>query len=97
MSPTATFDADAARAARLEALSEQFTFTWNGQEFALPTPKEWPIEVVALLAKADIAAALEMLLGTEGYADFLKGKPTLADIEGIFGAVSEWQGMSLGE
>lgn len=94
MSPATTFDADAARAARREAMAEPFTFTWNGEDLTLPSPKEWPIEVMALLGDADLPGALTVLLGPEQYARFLEGHPALADIEGILNAVAEWSGVT---
>lgn len=94
MSPAATFDADAARAARREAAGEPFTFQWEGAEFVLPSPREWPIEVISLLGQPDLPGALSMLLGDEQYQRFMLGHPTLADIEGIMNAVAAWSGVT---
>lgn len=93
----AVFDADAARAARLEALGEPFRFTFGGQEFTLPGPKEWPIEAVTRLSEGDLTGALVGLLGADQYRNFALYKPTVGDVEGIMGAVAAWQGISLGE
>lgn len=94
---TVAYDADAARAARAEAAGEPFQFTFGGALWSLPTPKEWPIEVTGSLAQGDLPAAMRELMGADIYAEFAKHKPTLADVEGIFGAVAKWQGIRLGE
>lgn len=96
MTETLSFDADAARAARLEAEGPSFAFTFNGDPFTLPPAKMWPLTVVGLLSEGNIAKAMEDLLGDQWPA-FVAGRPTLADVEAIFAAVSEWQGTTLGE
>ena len=94
--PVATFDADAARAARQEAGGDPFVFQWNGEQFTLPPAKEWPLSAVSALAEAKITTAMETLLGDQ-YPAFTAGDPRLADVEGIFEAVSEWKGGNLPE
>lgn len=91
MTAAATFNADAARAARREALAEPFTFTWTGRRFTLPPAREWPLQVMALLAKPDIVGAMQVLLGDQWDA-YAAGDPTLADVEAIMEAVGQWQG-----
>lgn len=91
-----TFDMDAARAARAEAVGDPFPFTFGGQAFTIPSPKEWPIEATGSLAVGDVVAAMRLLLG-EQYEAFTLHKPTLADVEDLLGAVAKWQGISLGE
>lgn len=91
------FDADAARAARAEAEGDPFLFVLGGETWTIPTPKNWPIEATGNLARGDLTAAMESLLGEEQFPRFLLHRPTLADVESILGAVAKQQGITLGE
>lgn len=88
------FDLDAAEASRREQAGEPFRFSHGGQEFSLPGPKEWPVQVTDALAKGDMTAALDLLLGTEQRERLYQAGPlTMGGIEALFTAVAEWAGV----
>lgn len=92
-------DLDAARAQRAavaEAEGEGLTFRLGGEEFTVLPPKEWPVKTTTLLAKGKVAKAIQLMLA-DRRAEFRAVNPTLADVEAIMAAVSDWQGLTPGE
>lgn len=94
------YDATAAAAARREADGERFVFRWDGQEFTVPKPDDWPAEALDRLAQGRVFGGFAMILGDE-QAAALKGLApvTNGDVQGILGAAGDHYGVgsSLGE
>ncbi len=90
----APFDLDASRAARTEALGEPFAFTSHGETYTMVPPKEWPVQVTAMLAEGDLVGALRGLLGDDQADSFLAGGTvTMGDLEALFAEVARWAGV----
>jgi hypothetical protein len=90
------FDLDAARARRLESSQEPLSFTFNGNEFTVPTPMEWDFRVSELLADGTISGALKLLLGDEQYAKLADSGPTMGDLLDLMTWLGETAAGSLG-
>jgi len=88
------FDADAARAARLEAAGDPFTFHWDGATFTALPAKEWPIAVTGMLAEGRLVDALRLILGDD-FDPYMRGNPTMGDVEALMGAMARRQGLTL--
>ena len=89
------FDADAARAARLEAMGDPFTFRWQGQVLSVAPTSEWPIAVTGFLAEGKLVEALRLLLGPDQMAQYMEGLPTMGDVEDLMSAMAKVQGLTL--
>lgn len=90
----ATFDLDAARAARREAVQETFTFKWEGAVYTCLPAKEWPIDVTALLVEGDLSGAVQQILGDEQGERFLATHPSVGDVESLMEALAEFAGFT---
>jgi hypothetical protein len=89
----ATFDLDAARAARREAETETFTFKWDGAVYSCLPAKEWPITVTARLAEGDLVSAIQLILGEDAEA-FLATNPSVGDVESLMDALATFAGFN---
>jgi hypothetical protein len=89
------FDADAARAARREAVGAPFDFRWQGQVLSVAPTREWPIGVTSLLAEGKLVDALRLLLGPDQFAQYMEGLPTMGDVEDLMTAMGKVQGLTL--
>jgi len=88
------FDADAARAARAEAMGDPFRFRWDGQEFTALPAKEWPLTVTSSLAEGKLVDALRLILGDD-FPAYMAGSPTMGDVEALMAAMANRQGLTL--
>ena len=88
------FNLDAARAARTEARGDDFEFIMHGQQWHLPGPREWPIQVTERLSQAKLLDALRLLMGHDQAEEFLEAGPiAMGDLESLFEAVAKWAGL----
>jgi hypothetical protein len=94
----ATFDVNAARAQRMEALGRTWSFEIDGQTFQLPT------ELTRATARSlrglddnDVDGLLELLLGKEQCTRFARLDVTMQDIAAILEAYGKETGLGLGE
>lgn len=92
------FDVGAARAQRQEALGRAWSFTIEGDTFALPT------ELTRKTARAlrdlddnDVDGLLRVLLGDNQYERFDRLDVTMQDIAAIMEAYGKETGLGLGE
>ncbi|MEO3974256.1 hypothetical protein [Streptomyces sp. CAU 1734] len=94
----ATFDVNAARAQRMEAIGRTWSFTLDEDTFELPT------ELTRTVAKAlrklddnDVDGLLSLLLGAKQFTRFEKHDITMQDIAAILEAYGKETGLGLGE
>ncbi|MGP2441682.1 hypothetical protein [Streptomyces sp. JW3] len=94
----ATFDVNAARAQRMEALGRTWSFEIDGETFQLPT------ELTRTTARAlrglddnDVDGLLELLLGKAQFTRFARLDVTMQDIAAILEAYGKKTGLGLGE
>ncbi|MGC5565036.1 hypothetical protein ACPYPG_19650 [Streptomyces sp. FR-108] len=94
----AGFNVNAARAQRLEALGQAWTFELDDDSFELPT------ELTRTTARAlrdlddnDVDGLLRLLLGEQQFARFERHDVTLQDIAAILEAYGKETGLGLGE
>ncbi|GAA4905240.1 hypothetical protein ACFPM3_30185 [Streptomyces coeruleoprunus] len=94
----ASFDVNAARAQRLEALGRTWSFALDGDTFELPT------ELTRATAKElrglddnDVDGLLRLLLGEQQFARFERHEITMQDIAAILEAYGKETGLGLGE
>jgi hypothetical protein len=72
------FDLGAAvEAARTEANSAPFVFTWKGQRYALPPFDDWPVSAMDKISEGDFGPGLAELLGEKSYRRLLADGLTL--------------------
>src|SRR6187551_2728828 len=64
----ATFDLDAARAARREAVKEPHTFKLGGHTYKLPI--EYPMKAAVLFGTGDLDGAMKLLLEPKDFRRF---------------------------
>lgn len=93
-----SFNVNAARAQRLEALGRAWSFQLDGDTFELPT------ELTRSTARAlrdlddnDIDGLLKLLLGEGQFARFNRHDVTVQDIAAVLEAYGKETGLGLGE
>jgi hypothetical protein len=93
-----SFNVNAARAQRLEALGRAWSFELDGQTFELPT--ELTRATARKLRDLDdnaVDGLLRLLLGERQYARFDELEVTMQDIAAILEAYGKETGLGLGE
>ncbi|MCP9986875.1 MULTISPECIES: hypothetical protein [Streptomyces] len=94
----ASFNVNAARAQRLEALGRGWSFELDGDTFELPTElSRTTAKALRRLADDDVDGLLRLLLGEEQFARFEKHEVTMQDIAAILNAYGKETGLGLGE
>lgn len=94
----ATYNVNAARAQRLEALGERWEFELDGEAFSLPT--ELPRDAVTRLAEldpSDLDGLLLVLLGDEQFKRLGEHFLSVQDVQALLEAYGRDTGMALGE
>ncbi|MEU2184075.1 hypothetical protein [Streptomyces thermolilacinus] len=93
-----SFNVNAARAQRLEALGRAWTFELDGQTFELPTElTRATARKLRDLDDNDVDGLLRLLLGERQYARFDQLDVTMQDIAAILEAYGKETGLGLGE
>ncbi|MCD9145173.1 hypothetical protein [Streptomyces albireticuli] len=94
----ASFDVNAARAQRLEALGRSWTFRLDEDTFELPTElTRQTARELRDLADDDIDGLLGLLLGGEQFSRLVRHDLTMQDISAILEAYGKETGLGLGE
>ncbi|URM90077.1 hypothetical protein LUW75_08835 [Streptomyces sp. MRC013] len=94
----ASFNVNAARAQRLEALGRGWSFELDGDTFELPTElSRTTAKALRRLDDDDVDGLLRLLLGEEQFARFEKHEVTMQDIAAILNAYGKETGLGLGE
>ncbi|WP_374986303.1 hypothetical protein [Streptomyces fradiae] len=94
----ASFNVNAARAQRLEALGRGWSFELDGDTFELPTElSRTTAKALRRLDDDDVDGLLKLLLGAEQFARFEKHDITMQDIGAILNAYGKETGLGLGE
>jgi hypothetical protein len=83
----------AAAAAEAEADSVPFTFAYKGASYSVPAMKRWPAAALAALREGDLASALTMLLGADGYAGLVGAGLTIGELEVLFDKIAAASGL----
>ncbi|GGU34794.1 hypothetical protein [Streptomyces lavendofoliae] len=93
-----SFNVNAARAQRLEALGRAWTFELDDQSFQLPTElTRATARKLRELDDNDVDGLLRLLLGEQQYARFDRLDVTMQDIAAILEAYGKETGLGLGE
>ncbi|CAL9302749.1 MULTISPECIES: hypothetical protein [unclassified Streptomyces] len=93
-----SFNVNAARAQRLEALGRAWSFELDGQTFELPTElTRATARKLRDLDDNDVDGLLRLLLGERQYARFDELEVTMQDIAAILEAYGKETGLGLGE
>ncbi|MDX3454332.1 hypothetical protein PV396_20700 [Streptomyces sp. ME02-8801-2C] len=93
-----SFDVNAARAQRLEALGRTWSFNLDGDTFTLPTElSRATAKALRKLDDNDVDGLLELLMGEEQFARFERHEVTMQDIAAILEAYGKETGLGLGE
>ncbi|MDX2542668.1 hypothetical protein ACOT81_18265 [Streptomyces sp. WI04-05B] len=93
-----SFDVNAARAQRLEALGRSWSFNLDGDTFTLPTElSRATAKALRKLDDNDVDGLLELLMGEEQFARFERHEVTMQDIAAILEAYGKETGLGLGE
>lgn len=93
-----TFDVNAARAQRLEALGRDWAFALDGDTFALPTElSRTTARKLRDLDDNDVDGLLRLLLGERQFTRFEQHDVTMQDIAAILEAYGKETGLGLGE
>ncbi|MFI6107262.1 hypothetical protein ACIRD2_25905 [Streptomyces sp. NPDC093595] len=93
-----SFNVNAARAQRLEALGRAWTFELDDQAFQLPTElTRATARKLRELDDNDVDGLLRLLLGEQQYARFDRLEVTMQDIAAILEAYGKETGLGLGE
>ncbi|WP_336319444.1 hypothetical protein [Streptomyces lavendofoliae] len=93
-----SFNVNAARAQRLEALGRAWTFELDDQSFQLPTElTRATARKLRELDDNDVDGLLRLLLGEQQYARFDRLEVTMQDIAAILEAYGKETGLGLGE
>lgn len=93
-----SFNVNAARAQRLEALGRAWSFELDDQTFQLPTElTRATARKLRDLDDNDVDGLLRLLLGEQQYARFDRLEVTMQDIAAILEAYGKETGLGLGE
>ncbi|MCK8680321.1 hypothetical protein [Streptomyces lichenis] len=93
-----SFDVNAARAQRLEALGRAWSFEVDGQSFELPTElTRATARKLRDLDDNDVDGLLRLLLGERQYERFDALEVTMQDIAAVMEAYGKETGLGLGE
>ncbi|MET9429875.1 MULTISPECIES: hypothetical protein [unclassified Streptomyces] len=93
-----SFNVNAARAQRLEALGRAWSFELDDQTFQLPTElSRSTARKLRELDDNDVDGLLRLLLGEQQYARFDRLEVTMQDIAAILEAYGKETGLGLGE
>ncbi|WP_405817217.1 hypothetical protein OG241_22010 [Streptomyces sp. NBC_01390] len=93
-----SFDVNAARAQRLEALGRSWSFNLDGDTYTLPTElSRATAKALRKLDDNDVDGLLELLMGEEQFARFERHEVTMQDIAAILEAYGKETGLGLGE
>ncbi|MFB6697006.1 hypothetical protein [Streptomyces rubiginosohelvolus] len=93
-----TFNVNAARAQRLEALGRAWSFELDDHTFELPTElSRATARKLRALDDNDVDGLLRLLLGEEQFARFDRLDLTMQDIAAILEAYGKETGLGLGE
>ncbi|MEV3992049.1 hypothetical protein AB0J57_24360 [Streptomyces sp. NPDC049837] len=93
-----SFNVNAARAQRLEALGRAWSFELDDQTFQLPTElTRATARQLRDLDDNDVDGLLRLLLGEQQYARFDRLEVTMQDIAAILEAYGKETGLGLGE
>lgn len=94
----ATFNVNAARAQRLEALGQAWSFELDGELFELPTElSRQTARALRALDDDDVDGLLELLMGEKQFARFNEHEVTMQDVQAILEAYGKETGLGLGE
>ncbi|MFJ3701261.1 MULTISPECIES: hypothetical protein [Streptomyces] len=94
----ASFDVNAARAQRMEALGRSWAFDLDDDTFELPTELgRTTAKALRSLDDNDVDGLLKLLLGEEQFARFEQHDITMQDIAAILEAYGKETGLGLGE
>ena len=93
-----TFNVNAARAQRLEALGLAWKFDVDGETFSLPTeiPRR-SAKALSELEDNDLDGLLALLMGKEQYDSFCQHDVSVQDISAILNAYGKETGLGVGE
>lgn len=93
-----TFDVNAARAQRLEALGRAWTFTIDGDTFEMPGElSRRTAGALRELDDNDIDGLLRLLLGEEQFERFDRHDVSMQDVAAILEEYGKATGLGLGE
>ena len=86
-------------AAQIEAEGiEMVDVEWRGHTFTIVADADdYPLEAVMAFERGENFAALEMVLGTKQWAEFIKTKPLKRDAIDLFAAINDALGLDSGE
>jgi len=94
----ASFDVNAARAQRMEALGRSWSFDLDEDTFELPTElSRATAKALRSLDDNDVDGLLKLLLGDEQFGRFERHEITMQDIAAILEAYGKETGLGLGE
>ncbi|PZT76042.1 MULTISPECIES: hypothetical protein [unclassified Streptomyces] len=94
----ASFDVNAARAQRMEALGRTWSFELDGDTFQLPTELSRSVaRSLRGLDDNDVDGLLKLLMGEEQFGRFETHDITMQDIAAILEAYGKETGLGLGE
>ncbi|MFV2118406.1 hypothetical protein ACE14D_08150 [Streptomyces sp. Act-28] len=94
----ASFNVNAARAQRLEALGQTWSFELDGETFELPTELTRGVAGgLKDLDDNDVDGLLLLLMGKEQFARFGEHEVTMQDIAAVLDAYGKETGLGLGE
>lgn len=83
-------------AVKAEATPTEVSFKYDGEDYTVPAPKVWPLEVIEAQESGKFATCVRALLGENQYLKFKRTPRTLSDLEqltdAMFSAVNANQG-----
>lgn len=87
------------RARKAEADAEAITVTWRQHKFTIAPPAEWQMRFQHYADRDKYTRALEVMLGTEQYEEFVFAEPpaTQAEMQALGNAVFSALGLDSGE
>lgn len=73
--------------------SDTVSFEYGGNTFSVGDAEGWDVEVLEAFEDGKVVTAVRALLGPEQWATFKAGKPTVAELNGLFEVAAEALGL----
>ena len=87
----------AAQRAEAAAEDEPTVVEFDGDEYTVPAPMDWDLDVFDAIELGQIVRAVRVVLGPEQFAKFRENHSKVRDVDAFFSKLAEAQGLDSGK
>lgn len=70
-----------------EATQTEVTFTFDGEDYTVPTPRKWPLDVGRAQENGKVVTVVELILGAKQMKKFESKPRTMGDMDDLIEAL----------